>query len=353
MEQIVDIQENIYDLRQYDYFLPKELIAQYPAPERDQARLLVFDRKTNKIEHRIFRDIADYLTPNDCLVINRTKVIPARIRGEKESSKKIEVTLLRKIDENTWEALLRSRRPLLPSEKIFFAKDLVATVQKRLEKGVILQFNFNPCVLLKEIGRTPLPPYIKRTGSVVQNTISDEERYQTIYAQEEGSVAAPTAGLHFTSPLLEKIRSKGTELVSLLLHISGGTFLPVRSEDIRQHRLQSEYFSLPVETAEKINLCKMRGGRIVACGTTVTRVLESQVEHSRVKSREGYTNFYICPGYEFQMVDMLITNFHLPKSTSLILVSAFIGQEKIISVYNEAIKENYRFYSYGDAMLII
>lgn len=353
-----------FDLESYNYYLPKEFIAQYPLLERDGARLLVFDRENNKVEHRVFSEIDQYFSPGDCLVLNQTKVIPARLKGEKKSGGKVEVLLLKCLEDKTWETLVKPMRSFLGGEKIIFPQGLTAVPKGKQNGKVVLEFNFSPQPLLEEIGEMPLPPYIKRKmqdirylppeASLAQmGGMLDRERYQTVYADEEGAIAAPTAGLHFTHQLLEKIKSKGVEVVFLTLHIGTATFQPVRSADIRQHRLEKEHFFLSNETAEKINLSKERRNKVIACGTSVTRVLESRVRQGKIEAGEGDTNFYIYPGYDFKIIDFLITNFHLPRSTNLILVSAFAGREKTLSLYQTAKEDGYRFYSYGDAMLIL
>lgn len=359
-----------FRLESYDYFLPRELIAQCPLEERDQSKLLVYDRKKDKIEHRIFAEITEYFSPGDCLVLNRTKVIPAKLKGEKDTGGKVEVLLVKKREENLWEALLNSF--LSPGKKIFFrgrsddseprrdvgasekqvGVHLEAEVREKNDSFYLLQFNSDPYPLLWEIGEMPLPPYIKRQERGTRNEL-DKEWYQTVYAQEEGAIAAPTAGLHFTSELLTELDKIGVEIGYLLLHIGMATFKPVSAEDIRQHQMEKEHFFFPQETVEKINQTKKNGKRIIACGTTVVRVLESQIQNGKLSANEGETNFYIYPGYEFKTVDALITNFHLPKSTNLILVSAFVRREKVLQLYQGAMKKEYRFYSYGDAMLII
>ncbi len=352
--------ERDFGLESYDYFLPKGLIAQYPLEERDQAKLLVYDRKRNRIEHRIFAEITKYLSPGDCLVLNRTKVIPAKLKGRKESGGKVEVLLLREISSRFWKVSVNSL--ISPGKKIFFLQDLEATVKEKKNQNLLLEFNFDLRSRLKEIGEMPLPPYIKRQARDLPRTKFgtgqawhelDRERYQTVYAEEEGAIAAPTAGLHFTKELLTELDKIGVGIGYLLLHIGMATFKPVSVEDIRQHQMEKEHFFLPQETVEKINQTKKNGKRVIACGTTVVRVLESQIQNGKLSANEGETDFYIYPGYEFKTVDALITNFHLPKSTNLILVSAFVGREKVFQLYKEAIEKNYRFYSYGDAMLII
>lgn len=345
------MREKNFDLESYDYFLPKELIAQYPLPERDKSRLLVYHRKENKVEHRIFSEIVNYFSPGDCLVLNRTKVIPAKLYGKKDTGGKVEVLLLKENSFQVWEALVSSS--VASGGKIYFLQGLEAIVKEKKNQNLLLEFNFDPRSRLKEIGEMPLPAYIKRRMFDTGYRMLDRERYQTVYAEEEGAVAAPTAGFHFTKELLKKLSAKGIEIVYLLLHIGPATFQPVKSADIREHNLGKEFFFLPLETAEKINQAKEENKKIIACGTSVVRVLEAQVKNGSLNAGEGDTDFYIYPGHQFKIVDALITNFHLPKSTNLILVSAFTGREKILQLYGEAKKKKYRFYSYGDAMLII
>jgi len=346
----IEIKEKDFDLESYDYFLAKGLIAQYPSAERDKSRLLVYHRKENKVEHRFFSEIVNYFSPGDCLVLNRTKVIPARLIGKKDTGGMIEVLLLDKISPKLWKALVNSQVTL--EKKIFFPESLQAIIKEKTKECLVLEFNFPVYSFLEEIGEVPLPSYIKRKGNNDKNKLLDRERYQTVYAQEEGAIAAPTAGLHFTQELLKKLVNKGVEVVSLLLHIGPATFQPVKSEDIRKHHLEEEYFFLPSETVEAINFSKKKNKKVVACGTSVVRVLEGQTKNGILQPSKGYTNFYIYPGYQFQIIDGLITNFHLPKSTNLILISSFIGQEKVLQLYQEAKEKNYRFYSYGDAMFI-
>jgi S-adenosylmethionine:tRNA ribosyltransferase-isomerase len=353
-----------FRLESYDYFLPKEMIAQYPSAERDKSRLLVYHRKENRIEHRIFSEIVNFFSPGDCLMLNRTKVIPARLQGKKDTGGKVEVLLLEEISPKLWKGLVNSQ--VAVNKEIFFSHSLKAVLKGKEKNYSILEFSSTPRAYWKEIGEMPLPPYIKRNAQETENAclparqgerrterMLDRERYQTVYAKEEGAVAAPTAGLHFTKELLEKLSARGVKIVYLVLHIGPATFQPVKSADIREHNLEKEYFFLPTDTTKEINSAKKKKKKIIACGTSVVRVLELQVKNGILNPGEGYTDAYIYPGYQFQLVDTLITNFHLPKSTNLILVSAFAGREKILQLYEEAKKEKYRFYSYGDAMLII
>jgi S-adenosylmethionine:tRNA ribosyltransferase-isomerase len=349
-------------LSDFDYKLPPELIAQYPPKIRGDSRLLVLERDKGKIEHRHFRDIGDYLTPDDILVLNDTKVLPARLRGRKErTGGKIEILLLGKLESNLWEVLVKPARRVRPGTKIIFKKgDLEAEVVEEREERRVLKFSYkgSPACrqarfekVIEEIGEVPLPPYIKRACS---SESIDRRRYQTVYAQVRGAVAAPTAGLHFTDRLLRKLKNKGVNIANLTLHISLGTFQPVR--DLSKHRIYPEYYEIPKETLEVIKRAKIEGRRIVAVGTSTARALESfslLTSNSQASIIRNWADLFIFPGYKFNMVRALITNFHLPKSSLLMLVSAFAGREIILKAYSEAIERKYKFYSYGDAMLII
>ncbi|MCJ7508183.1 MAG: tRNA preQ1(34) S-adenosylmethionine ribosyltransferase-isomerase QueA [candidate division Zixibacteria bacterium] len=337
----------------FDYTLPKELVAQFPSKERDQSRLMILNRVEKKVEHKIFNQIVEYLKPSDGLVINQTKVFPARLRGQKKNSKvKVEVMLLRQSTPDSWEALIRpGRKGKLGEQIVFDNNGLCCEIEEELALGKrLVKFNFEGDFfeILNRLGRIPLPPYIKREPEK-----EDKDRYQTIYAKDRGAVAAPTAGLHFTSDLLDKIRDMGVKIIPITLHVGLDSFRPIREEDYRQHKLESEYFHLEPSSADNINEIKSKGGRIIAVGTTTTRCLETVSDSSgRVYPQNGWTDKFIYPPYEFKVVDALITNFHLPKSTLLLLVSAFTGREFILQAYDEAIKQKYRFYSYGDAMFI-
>lgn len=333
------------------YNLPEELIAQYPIKNRSSSRLMVLDKKNGEIEHKHFKDIVDYINPGDCLVLNNTKVIPARLFGHREGKEEIiEFLLLRRIEGDKWETLVRPGKKVRPNNKIVFGqKELVAEVLDISEDGTrIVEFKYNGIFeeILDKLGEMPLPPYIKEK-------LEDKDRYQTVYSKEEGSAAAPTAGLHFTRELLKEIEDKGIKIGFLTLHVGLGTFRPVKVENIEEHHMHSEYYYLSEEVADIINNTKLNGGKIVAVGTTTTRTLETLgTEEGLVYPKSGWTDIFISPGYDFKIVDSLITNFHLPESTLLMLVSALAGRENILKAYNEAILERYRFFSFGDAMLI-
>ncbi|OIO75789.1 MAG: tRNA preQ1(34) S-adenosylmethionine ribosyltransferase-isomerase QueA [Elusimicrobia bacterium CG1_02_37_114] len=336
-------------LEGYDYALPEKFIAQHPADKRDQSKLLVFDRRENVVEHRVFSDIMDYLSPGDCVVINKTKVLPARLYCRKNTGGKIELFLLKKISENSWTALCREnvsgKELILPD-----GNSKVKVVDKNKYGEYILEFmgEIDIYELMNKYGHSPLPPYIKR------HYPGKEERYQTVYAESEGAVAAPTAGLHFTLELMKKIKAKGIEIEYIVLHIGWATFKPVSAENINEHKMLPEYFEITKETADKINSCRQKDGRIIAVGTSTVRALESQADvNGNLIPGKGETELYIYPGYKFKVIDAMLTNFHLPKSTNLILVSAFAGKEKLLSLYKSAMENNYRFYSYGDAMLVL
>lgn len=337
-------------MKSSDFFfnLPEELIAQHPVEPRDASRLLVYDVNKKEIEHKQFRNIADYLKKGDVLVVNRTRVIPARIFADIEGySRKVEILLLKRLSYSVWEALVK------PGKKMKIGT--VGSVGDKLQFKVIgikedgerlIEFNFNGVFenILEEIGNIPLPPYIKEK-------LKNGERYQTVYSRELGSAAAPTAGLHFTDELLEKIKQKGVEIVEVILHIGLGTFRPVKVENIEEHHMHTESYFISDEAANKINKAVDEKRRIICVGTTSVRVLESVAdEYGHVKATSGETNIFIYPGYKFKIVRNLITNFHLPESTLIMLVSALVGKDETLKVYNEAIKEKYRFFSFGDAM---
>ena len=335
---------------EFYYDLPEELIAQTPIKNRDESKLLVLDKESGKIEHKIFKEIIDYLKPGDVLVRNNTKVIPARIYGKKETGANVEFVLLNRIENDIWEALVRPGNKLKPGTKVYFGDSLLeATVLDILEGGTRkVEFKYDGIFneILDEIGLMPLPPYI-------HESLEDKKRYQTVYAKYEGSSAAPTAGLHFTEELLEKIKNKGIEIANVTLHVGIGTFRPVKVENIEDHEMHSEHFYIKSEDVEKINKAKKEGNKIIAVGTTSSRVLETIAnEEGLVKECEGDTNIFIYPGYKFKCVDNLITNFHLPESTLIMLVSSLAGKENIMNAYKEAIKNKYRFFSFGDAMFI-
>ncbi len=341
----------------FDYDLPLELIAQYPVPERQDARLLVLGRSTGKIEHGRFSDLLDYLGPGDLLVLNETRVFPARLYGRRvDTGGRLEVMLLHERQTGIWETLVQPGRRALPGVSIIFGDgSLQAEVVERTSEGGRL-LHFTPgdrkhfWEQVYALGEVPLPPYIRR-----QPEQSDRERYQTVYARVTGSVAAPTAGLHFTPELLEQARERGVRTAFVLLHVGLGTFRPVRVEDVEAHPMHEEYYRLGQSEADLINETRRRGRRIVAVGTTTVRVLESAAVDADglIAAGEGWTRLFIYPGYRFQAVDGLVTNFHLPRSTLLMLVSAFAGQDRVLQAYQEAVGRRYRFFSYGDAMLII
>ncbi|NMA86148.1 MAG: tRNA preQ1(34) S-adenosylmethionine ribosyltransferase-isomerase QueA [Tissierellia bacterium] len=333
------------------YNLPEELIAQVPISKRDNSKLLVLDRENGEIEHRIFTDIIDYLNSGDLLVLNDTKVIPARLFGHRNGKEEsIEFLLLKRIEGDKWEVLVRpGKKVKISSEIIFGNNELIAKVLDIQEDGTrIVEFKYNGIFeeILDILGEMPLPPYIKEK-------LEDKDRYQTIYSKNQGSAAAPTAGLHFTKKTLKDIEEKGVNITFLTLHVGLGTFRPVKAENIEEHHMHSEYYSVPKTTADIINKTKSNGGKIIAVGTTTIRTLESlDIENNMVVPGSGWTDIFITPGYKFKIVDKLITNFHLPESTLLMLVSALAGRDNILKAYNAAIKNKYRFFSFGDAMLI-
>ena len=335
----------------FDYELPEELIAQHPAAQRDDSRLLVMDKYTGTVEHRVFRDIVNYLHAGDVLVLNNTKVIPARIFGVKEGgSAKIEVLLLKRDDDlpNTWEVLVHPGKRAKVGTVIDFGEGrLKGEVIANTSAGRKVTFHFDGIFeeILEELGTMPLPPYI-------HEQLEDQNRYQTVYAKVDGSAAAPTAGLHFTTELLETLRQNGIEIEEVLLHVGLGTFKPVSEEDIEDHEMHSEYYKISQETADRINKAKAEGRRIISVGTTSTRALESAAKDGRLQAGSGWTNIFIYPGYKWQIIDGLITNFHLPKSTLMMLVSALSTSEHILAAYKEAVAQRYRFFSFGDAMFI-
>ena len=334
----------------FNYELPKELIAQTPYDKRDEARLMVLDRKTESIDHKIFRDVIDYLEPGDCLVINDTKVIPARLYGKKDTGANVEFLLLKRIEGDDWEAMVRPGNKLRPGSKVEFGDGLlkaeVLEVMPGGNRRVRFEYNgiFNE--ILDQIGLMPLPPYITEK-------LKDKSKYQTVYAKYEGSAAAPTAGLHFTEELLEKVKEKGVDIAKVTLHVGIGTFRPVKVENVEDHSMHSEHFYIKKEEAEKINKAKETGHRVIAVGTTSCRVLESVAdENGKVKEIEADTNIFIYPGYKFKCIDSLITNFHLPESTLIMLVSSLAGKDFVLRAYKEAVDQKYKFFSFGDAMII-
>lgn len=335
----------------FNYDLPQELIAQHPYDKRDEARLMVIDPKTQKIEHKVFKNVIEYWAQGDCLVINNTKVLPARLYGKKDTGANIEFLLLKRIEGDTWEVMVRPGNKLKPGSKVSFGDGLLkAQILEVLEGGnrkVKFEYNgiFNE--ILDEIGLMPLPPYIKEK-------LKENDKYQTVYAKYEGSSAAPTAGLHFTEELLEKIKQKGVKIANVTLHVGIGTFRPVKVENVEEHAMHSEHYYIKQEDADLINNAKKSGHKVVCVGTTSCRVLESVAdENGMVKETEGDTNIFIYPGYQFKCIDRLITNFHLPESTLIMLVSALAGKDFVMKAYEEAVREKYKFFSFGDAMMIL
>ena len=341
------------ELKKSDFYfdLPQELIAQDPLEDRSSSRLLVLDKNTGEISHHIFRDIIDYLHPGDCLVLNNTKVIPARLLGEREGTGgHVEVLLLKRKEADVWETLVKPGKKCKPGQRLTFGDGLLkAEVLETVEEGNrLIRFEYEGIFeeVLDKLGEMPLPPYIT-------HKLKDKNRYQTIYAKHEGSAAAPTAGLHFTEELLDAIQKKGVRIARVTLHVGLGTFRPVKVEDVNDHHMHSEFYMIGQEAADIINDTKRRGGRVISVGTTSTRTLESVAdEQGFVRETSGWTEIFIYPGYRFKCIDALITNFHLPESTLLMLVSALAGKEAILNAYGTAVKEGYRFFSFGDAMFI-
>ena len=338
-------------VNEFYYDLPEELIAQEPLEDRKQSRLMVVDKETGIIEHRIFKDIIEYLNPGDCLVLNDTRVIPARLLGEKEGTGgKIEFVLLKNAGGDIWEVILKPGKRARPGARFVFGNgELKAEIIDVVDEGNrLVRFEYDGIFeqILDKVGIMPLPPYISKK-------LEDKERYQTVYSKHKGSAAAPTAGLHFTKELLEQIKGKGIEIAYVTLHVGLGTFRPVKVENILDHKMHSEYYSIKEEDCNKINNAKKQGGKVIAVGTTSSRVVETiGDEEGFLKPKSGWTDIFIYPGYNFKVVDKLITNFHLPESTLLMLVSALAGRDTIMKAYSEAVKEKYRFFSFGDAMFI-
>ena len=334
------------------YDLPEELIAQDPLEDRSSSRLLVLDKKTGETEHHVFREIVDYLDPGDCLVINDTKVIPARLIGAKEETgAKIEVLLLKRGADDVWETLVKPGRKAKPGTRISFGDGLLTgeVVDIVDEGNRLIRFEYEGIFeeILDQLGQMPLPPYIT-------HQLKDKDRYNTVYAEHPGSAAAPTAGLHFTPELLEKIKNKGVDIAHVTLHVGLGTFRPVKVDDVENHHMHSEFYMIDETAAEKINRAKEKGKRVICVGTTSCRTIESAAdENGRLKACSGWTDIFIYPGYQFKILDALITNFHLPESTLVMLVSALAGREHVLAAYEEAVKERYRFFSFGDAMFIV
>lgn len=342
------------ELKKSDFYydLPERLIAQTPAEPRDSAHMLVYDRGTGETAHRHFYDLPDYLKRGDILVINNTRVLPARIYGHKATGARVELLLHKRRSLTEWEVLARPARKAEPGTELIFSDRLRAVVTGRGEEGLrTVRFSFEGVFedLLAQVGEMPLPPYIRRKPAD-----EDAERYQTVYAKESGSSAAPTAGLHFTSGLMERVRAAGAEFVEVLLHVGLGTFRPVKTENVLDHKMHSEFYAVSPEAAAKLNDAKKQGRRIIAVGTTSVRVLESATDDTgEIRAGSGDTDIFIYPPYTFRSVDGLITNFHLPESTLVMLVSAFIGREKTLALYKEAVEKEYRFFSYGDACLLL
>ena len=332
------------------YDLPEEYIAQTPVEPRDSSRLLIYDRKTKEVQHKIFRDIYDELHPGDVLVVNNTRVSPARLMGiKKQTGREIEFLLLNKKTQDEWEIICRPGKKLKIGDIVEFSEKLSAEILAKREDGITLVKFYCDGIfeaVLDELGNMPLPPYITKK-------LEDKERYQTVYAKERGSAAAPTAGLHFTPELLERIKKKGVDVVEVLLHVGLGTFRPVKVDDVEKHKMHSEYYSVSQDAAKRINEAREKGGRIIAVGTTSVRTLEStSTEDGKIVAGSGYTDIFIYPGYRYKAVDALITNFHLPESTLIMLVSAFAGYEETLNLYKMAVDMKYRFFSFGDAMFI-
>ena len=340
------------DVKDFYYDLPQELIAQDPLEHRDSSRLMVLGKQSGMVEHRVFRDITAYLKSGDCLVINNTKVIPARLYGIKEDTgAQIEILLLKRKEKDVWETLVKPGKKAKAGVKISFGEGLLTgEILDVVEEGNrLIRFQYEGIFeeILDKLGQMPLPPYIT-------HPLEDKNRYQTVYAKYDGSAAAPTAGLHFTPELLEKVRQMGVDVAEVTLHVGLGTFRPVKERDVLKHHMHSEYFQIDEHTAERINRAKAAGNRIISVGTTSTRTLESAADSEGcVKAKSGFTDIFIYPGYEFKVIDGLITNFHLPESTLVMLVSALAGREQVLKAYKLAVEEKYRFFSFGDAMLII
>lgn len=339
------------DVKDFYYDLPQELIAQDPLRDRSASRLMVLDKNTGEIQHRIFKNITEYLKPGDCLVINNTKVIPARLYGVKEGTEaKVEILLLKRMENDVWETLVKPGKKCRPGARLSFGEGiLTGEVIDIVEEGNrLIRFEYEGIFeeILDRLGQMPLPPYIT-------HQLEDKTRYQTVYAKHDGSAAAPTAGLHFTAELLDAVRGMGVEIVEVTLHVGLGTFRPVKETDVLKHHMHSEFYRITQSEADKINRAKREGHRVIAVGTTSTRTLEAAAdENGFLREMSGWTEIFIYPGYRFKVVDCLITNFHLPESTLVMLVSALAGREHVLNAYKEAVKERYRFFSFGDAMLL-
>ena len=339
------------DVKDFDYELPEELIAQDPLEDRSSSRLMVLDRETGEFEHKVFKDIIDYLNPGDCLVLNNTKVIPARLYGAKEGTNaRIELLLLKRKENDVWETLVKPGKKAKPGTRIVFGDGLlVGEIIDIVDEGNrLIKFHYEGIFeeILDKLGQMPLPPYIT-------HELKDKNRYQTVYAKYDGSAAAPTAGLHFTKELLEQVKAKGIKIAEVTLHVGLGTFRPVKVDNILDHHMHSEFYMVSKEAADTINTAKKEGHRVISVGTTSTRTLESAAdENGMLRECSGWTEIFIYPGYSFKVIDGLITNFHLPQSTLVMLVSALAGREHVLNAYKEAVKERYRFFSFGDAMFI-
>ena len=336
-------------IHDFDYELPESLIAQTPAEPRDSSRLLALDRRTGAMRHQFFSQIFEHIRPGDLLIANDTRVIPARLLGKRaDTGGGVEVFLLHRRSQDTWEVLVKPGKKMRPGQKVWFDDSLSCEVQDVTEfGGRVVRFLYEGLfeTVLDRLGETPLPPYIHQK-------LTDPDRYQTVYARERGSAAAPTAGLHFTPTLMDKVKKMGADFAFVTLNIGLGTFRPVRIENIAEHVMHREFYSVPPETVERIQETKRRGGRIIAVGTTAVRTLESAAATGQLVAGSGWSELFIYPGYEFRVIDALITNFHLPQSTLLMLVSAFAGRENVLAAYGEAVREQYRFFSFGDAMFI-
>ncbi len=338
----------MFKLSDYDYHLPEEYIAQKPAIPRDSCKLMVIERSSGNISHHIFRDIVEFLKEGDHLVLNDTRVIYARLKGEKITGAKVEVFLLKELSPNVWEALVRPGKRLKEGAIVKFSDIMEGEILEVKDEGIrVIKFStpFSFGEMIKKVGEVPLPPYIKEK-------IDDPELYQTVYSRKEGSVAAPTAGLHFTQELFEKLSEKGIRISYITLHVGIDTFRPITTEDIREHKMHKEYFEVSEEVAEEINRTKREGGRIIAVGTTTVRTLESKTKEGRIVPGRGETELYIYPGYKFKLIDGIITNFHLPKSSLLVMMAAWMGRDLLFRAYREAIERRYRFFSFGDAMFV-
>ncbi len=338
------------NLHDFDYYLPDELIAQHPMEKRDMSRLMVLDKENGAIEHKLFKDIVNYLDEGDCLVLNNTRVIPARLLGEKEGTGgKIEFVLLKRVEGDKWEVILRPGKKAKPGSRFVFGNgELKAEILEVLDEGNrLVRFIYDGVFeeILDRVGIMPLPPYITEK-------LENPERYQTVYAKVNGSAAAPTAGLHFTKELLDSLVQKGIKITYVMLHVGLGTFRPVKVDDITQHKMHSEYYSISQETCDIINDTQQKGKKVVAVGTTSCRVLETVGKSGKIAPCDGWTDIFIYPGYKFKVVDRLITNFHLPESTLIMLVSSLAGRDNVMHAYNVAVEEKYRFFSFGDAMFI-